>query len=65
LSTAGDSIATIYGGYELLLGRGIPWGIPLDVFRFPNIGLYIVAMVSHIAAGFLVSIWISERKQLA
>jgi len=29
---------------------------PLDVFKFPDIGLYIVAMVSHMAAGFLVSI---------
>jgi len=67
LSKAGDTIITIYGGYELLMGGSPPpgMGLPPGMFQPPDLNLSIIAMVSYMVVGFLVSIWISKRRQLA
>ena len=66
LSTAGDSIATVYGGYELFLGGGaLPHGmLPFEI-ETPDINLCILAMVIYMVVGFVLSAWISKRRQLA
>jgi ABC-type transport system involved in multi-copper enzyme maturation permease subunit len=61
LSTAGDSIGTIYGGYEAFMPGGTPHGLP----EAPDIGLCILAMAIYLVVGFLLSIWIAKRRQLA
>jgi ABC-type transport system involved in multi-copper enzyme maturation permease subunit len=66
LSTNGDSIATVYGGYELFMG-GFGGGgerIPFE-FETPDIGLSVLSMVIYLVVGFVSSIWISKRRQLA
>lgn len=67
LSTSGDSITTVYGGYELFMGglrvsegAGTPFG-----FETPGIGLCVLSMAIYLVVGFLLSIWISKRRQLA
>jgi len=65
LSTGGDSIAAVYGGYELLLG-GIPQGIELPFeIETMDIGLTALAMVIYLVVGFGLSVGISRRRQLA
>ena len=67
LSTNGDSIATVYGGYELFL-EGFPMGganMPDRWFQSPDISLMVVSMVIYLVAGFVLSVWISRRRQLA
>ena len=68
LSTNGDSIATVYGGYELFLGLvgGLPegMGIPPGIFKAPDINLMIISMVIYLVVGFVVSILIIRRRQL-
>jgi len=68
LSTNGDSIATVYGGYELFLGLAgdLPHGmdIPPGILKAPDINLMIISMVIYLAVGFLLSILISSRRQL-
>ena len=66
LSTNGDSIATVYGGYELFLGGVVPHGgmLPFEI-ETPDIGLCALSMVIYLVVGFLLSIWISKRRQLA
>jgi len=68
LSTAGDSIATVYGGYELFMEGFMPSGgmgmIPFEL-ETPDIGLTALAMVIYLVVGFVLSIWISGRRQLA
>jgi len=66
LSTNGDSIATVYGGYELFMG-GFGGGgerMPFE-FETPDIGLSVLSMVIYLVVGFVSSIWISKRRQLA
>ena len=65
LSKAGDSIATVYGGYELFLGGVVPHGgmLPFEI-ETPDIGLCALSMVIYLVVGFLLSIWISKRRQL-
>ena len=67
LSTNGDSIATVYGGYELFMGgfsmEGM--GIPSQWLQDPEIHLMVVSMVIYLVAGFVLSIWISGKRQLA
>ena len=65
LSKAGDSIATVYGGYELFLGGNAPRGgmMPFAI-ETPDIGLCVLSMVIYLVVGFLLSIWISKRRQL-
>ncbi|UCB42017.1 MAG: ABC transporter permease [Dehalococcoidales bacterium] len=67
LSTNGDSIATVYGGYELFL-EGFPMAgmnIPSQWFKSPDISLMIVSMIIYLVVGFVLSVWISRRRQLA
>jgi ABC-2 type transport system permease protein len=65
LSKAGDSIVTVYGGYEIFLPGGMPQDLPTDVLKAPDINLSILAMVIYLVVCFLLSIWITKRKQLA
>jgi len=65
LSKTGDSIVTVYGGYEIFLPGGIPHDLPAGVLEAPDIGLCIVAMVIYMVACFLLSIWITKGRQLA
>ena len=65
LSTGGDSIAAVYGGYELLLGGIMPHGVELPFeMETMDIGLTAIAMVVYLVVGFVLSIWISGRRQL-
>ena len=61
LSTAGDSIGTVYGGYEAFMPGDTPHGMP----EAPDIGLCILSMAVYLVVGFLLSIWITKRRQLA
>ncbi len=66
LSTNGDTIATVYGGYEAFMG-GLGGGGGMMPFELeaPDIGLSVISMVGYLAVGFLASIWITKRRQLA
>jgi len=68
LSTAGDSIATVYGGYELFMQGIIPFehidSLPFEL-ESPDVGLTALAMVIYLVVGFVLSILISRRRQLA
>jgi len=66
MSTAGDSVSTVYGGYELFLEGVVPHGgmLPFEIST-PDIGLCVLSMVIYMVAGFVLSIWISKRRQLA
>jgi ABC-2 type transport system permease protein len=66
LSTNGDTIATVYGGYEALLGGlgGMGGNMPFEL-ESPSIGLSVISMVGYLAVGLLLSLWISKRRQLA
>jgi len=66
ISTNGDSIATVYGGYELFLGGAVPpHSIPSGILESPNIVLSALSMVIYMVVGFVLSVWISRRRQLA
>ena len=66
LSNNGDTVATVYGGYELLLkGLGAPGGMMPFEMKTPDIGLAVLSMSIYLVVGFLLSIWISKRRQLA
>ncbi len=68
LSTNGDTIATVYGGYELFMQGLIPQGgmstLPFELEN-PNVGLSVLSMSIYLVAGFVLSLWISRRRQLA
>lgn len=66
LSTAGDSMIHVYGGYELLFGGIMPQGgmLPFEI-ETPDIGLAILSMVIYLVVGLVLSIWITQRRQLA
>jgi hypothetical protein len=69
LSSNGDSIATVFGGYELFLEGIVPPGgmggmLPFEL-RTPDINLMILSMVIYLVAGFVLSVLISRRRQLA
>jgi len=65
LSTAGDSIATVYGGYELFMEGVMPGGmLPFEI-ETPDIGLCALSMVIYLVVGLILSFWISGRRQLA
>jgi ABC-2 type transport system permease protein len=68
ISTGGDSIAAVYGGYELLMEGLIPQGsmstMPFEI-KTPDIGLCAISMAGYLVVGFLLSLWISKRRQLA
>ena len=66
LSTNGDTIATVYGGYELFMGGlGTNGGMMPFEMETPDIGLNVLSMVIYLVVGFLLSIWITKRRQLA
>ena len=67
ISTAGDSIAYVYGGFELFLEGLMPHGGTMFPFEIetPDIGLCALAMVIYLVVGLVLSIWITKRRQLA
>jgi len=65
LSTGGDSVAAVYGGYELFLEGIMPNGAMLPfAIETPDIGLTALSMAVYLVVGFVLSIWISGRRQL-
>ena len=66
LSTGGDSVAAVYGGYELFLEGIMPNGgmLPFEI-ETPDIGLTALSMAVYLVVGLVLSIWISGRRQLA
>ena len=66
LSTGGDSIAAVYGEYSVILGEFLPQDVQLPFeIETIKIGLASVAMAIYLVVGFVLSIWISGRRQLA
>jgi len=65
LSEAGDSTVTVYGGYEALWEGDMPHGMSDRMLEAPDINLSIVAMAIYLVVCFLLSIWITKRRQLA
>ncbi len=65
LSTGGDSVAAVYGGYELFTeGLGISGGmLPFEI-ETPDIGRTALSMAIYLVVGLVLSIWISGRRQL-
>ena len=67
ISAGGDSIALVYGDMELLMAGlgfgGVEGG--MANFQPLNIGLAAWGMVIYMVVGFLLSIWITKRRQLA
>ncbi|HEY87674.1 MAG TPA: ABC transporter permease [Dehalococcoidia bacterium] len=64
LSTNQDSIVLVYGGYELFMEGFMPGGmLPFEI-ETPDINLSILSMVIYMVAGFVLSAWISKRRQL-
>jgi len=66
LSTNGDSIATVYGGYEAFMAGlgGMGDMMPFEL-ETPSIGLSALSMTLYLVVGFILSIWITRRRQLA
>ena len=65
LSTGGDSVAAVYGGYELILEGIMPdSGMLPFAIETPDIGLTALSMAVYLVAGFVLSIWITGRRQL-
>ncbi len=64
LSTNGDSIGTVYGGYEVYMEGGVMPQMPFEM-ETPDINLVVLSMVIYLVVGFVLSIWISGRRQLA
>jgi len=67
LSAGGDSMTAIYGGMaSILTGLGVS-GVEEGVMRWEplDIGLAAWGMVIYLVVGFVSSIWISKRRQLA
>jgi len=66
LSTGGDSIGAVYGEYSILLREILPHDIELPFeIETIDIGLAATAMAVYLVVGFVLSIWISGRRQLA
>jgi len=65
LSKAGDAVVTVYGGYEAFLPGGTPHDMPPGMLEAPDISLCSLAMAIYLMACFLLSIWITKRRQLA
>jgi len=68
ISTAGDSITTVYGGVELILAGLMPMeemhNFPFEI-ESPDIGRSVLAMVIYLAIGLISSLIISNRRQLS
>ncbi len=67
ISAQGDSIALVYGGMEVFMEGfgGGQFGGMMEGFEPLDIGLAAWGMVMYIVVGFVLSIWISGRRQLA
>ncbi len=66
LSTNGDAIATVYGGYEAFMeGFGGGGGMMPFEMETPSVGLSVLSMVLYLGVGFVLSLFISKRRQLA
>jgi len=67
LSTAGDSVAMVYGGVELFLEGVMPHSgsmLPFEI-ETPDFGLCALSMGIYLVVGLVLSFWISGRRQLA
>ena len=68
ISAGGDSIALVYSNFEVLLEDFLPQGgmgmFPFE-FETPEISHTTWGMVIYLVVGFVASIWISGRRQLA
>ncbi len=66
LSTGGDSIGAVYGDYSVILGEFLPEGheLPFEIGAL-DVGLASMAMAVYMVVGFISSIFISNRRQLA
>ena len=65
LSSNGDTIATVYGGYEAFMGGfGGMGDMPFE-FESPSIPLAVLSMGLYLVVGFGLSLWITKRRQLA
>ncbi len=65
LSTGGDSIGAVYGEYSILLREILPHDVELPFeIETIDIGLAATAMAVYLVVGFVLSIWISGRRQL-
>lgn len=66
ISAGGDSIAAVYGGMELFMGGLFPGSgeLPFEI-EMMDIGLTAIGMAIYMVVGFILSILISRRRQLA
>lgn len=66
LSAGGDSVTIVFGGIELLMEGLMPSGMGGLFSAEPlEIDLAAYSMVGYMVIGFLLSLWISKRRQLA
>ncbi|HEX79428.1 MAG TPA: ABC transporter permease [Dehalococcoidia bacterium] len=69
LSAGGDSVTIVFGGMELIMEGLVPSGGMGGMFPFDyeplEIDLAAYSMVGYLVIGFLLSLWISKRRQLA
>jgi ABC-2 type transport system permease protein len=69
LSAGGDSIATVYGGLDQLMGGfggfGGMGGDMFDRFKTPTLGMASWGMAIYFVGGFIASIFLVRRRQLA
>ena len=68
ISAEGDSTYLVYGGIQTLLGSfggGANFRTMLADFEPLNIGLAVLGMVIYLVVGFVLSILISRRRQIA
>jgi ABC-2 type transport system permease protein len=68
ISTAGDSITTVYGGMELILAGFMPLeemhNFPFEI-ESPDSGRSILAMIIYLAVGLVSSLIVTNRRQLS
>jgi ABC-2 type transport system permease protein len=68
LSNNGDSIATVYGGYDAFMeGFGGAGGMGGGMFEFetPSTGLSVLSMSLYLVVCFVASLFFSNRRQLS
>jgi ABC-2 type transport system permease protein len=67
ISAEGDSIAMVYGGIETFMESfgGGEFGGMMEEFEPLSIGMAAWGMIMYIVVGFLLSVWIGGRRQLA
>ncbi len=67
ISAQGDSIAYVYGGWEVFFEgfAGGNIGSMMEGFQTLSVGMAAWGMVMYMVLGFVLSVWISGRRQLA